>query len=169
VVILFGQPLSGEIAMSTHIRIRVLGLATLAVVAWLAVGALQPAQAQGTVKLYHLQISMYEIREAKQDVRAIKGGIPDKYRNELLGKLDAAADALKKCITAMGFKAEYLMPDDRPEYPNFQHLRHAIKELKESKEQLKLAKGVPDDLRADSLKLIHECITGCEKALDYVK
>jgi hypothetical protein len=155
--------------MSKRSLVRVAVATAAAVVMGLILGNVQPAQAQGPADIKHLNISLYEIREAKQDVRAIKGGIPDKYRNELLGKLDAAADALKKCITAMGFKAEYLMPDDRPEYPNFQHLRHAIKELKESKEQLKLAKGVPDDLRADSLKLIHECITGCEKALDYVK
>jgi hypothetical protein len=170
VVILFGQPLSGEIAMSTHIRIRVLGLATLAVVAWLAVGALQPAQAQGTVKLYHLQISMYEIREAKLDVRNIKGGIPDKFRNEILATLDAAANALKRCIEACGEKVHYDMPlPGRPDYPNFQHLRHAIKELKEAREQLKIEKGVPDDLRADALKLIDLAIVQCEKALNYVK
>jgi hypothetical protein len=155
--------------MSTHVRIRVLGLAALAVVAWLAVGALQPAQAQGTGKLFHLQVSLYEIREAKLDVRAIKGGIPDKFRTEVLGTLDAAADALKRCIEACGEKAKYDAPTERPDYPNFQHLRHAIKELKESKEQLRLEKGVPEDLRGDALKLIDRAIVQCEKALDYVK
>jgi hypothetical protein len=155
--------------MSKRWLIRVPVVATAAVLAWLALGNVQPVQAQGQSKVFHLQISLYEIREAKLDVRAIKGGIPDKYRNEVLGALDAAADALKRCIKACGEEPKYDPPTERPDYPNFQHLRHAIKELKEAKEQLKIQQGVPDDLRSDALKLITECIVRCDKALDYVK
>src|ERR1700722_4140916 len=117
--------------MLNRCRIRVPAFVAITVLAGLAVGNLEPVQAQGTGKLFHLQISLYEIREAKLDVRAIKGGIPDKYRNEVLGTLDAAADALKRCIEACGEKAKYDPPSERPDYPNFQHLRHAIKSLKE--------------------------------------
>jgi hypothetical protein len=155
--------------MSNRCLIRVPVLATVAVLAWLAQGNLQPVQAQGTGKLFHLQISLYEIREAKLDVRAIKGGIPDKYRNEVLGTLDAASDALKRCIEACGEKAKYDPPTERPDYPNFQHLRHAITSLKQAKEQLKIEPGVPEDLRSEGLKLINQAVIQCEKALDYVK
>jgi hypothetical protein len=119
-------------------------------------------------KLIHLRFALYELREAKLDVRAIKGDIPDKVRNSILGKLDAGADALKKLYEeATGDKAPYDAPTERPEYKDYQHIRHAIKELKLSKEQLKIEQGLSEPLRAEALGLIDEAIGQLETALDW--
>jgi len=134
----------------------------------LVLGAVPRTRADEPRKLVHLQISLYELREAKQDVRNVKD-IPDQLRTKILGGIDNAIDQMKKTIEAGGVKAEYIHPDDRPDYANFQHLRHAVKKMKEAKEQLKLEKGVPDDAREKGLREIDTAVDLLEKALDYVK
>jgi hypothetical protein len=148
--------------------IRLPALAAVAVLVWLALGILQPVQAQDKNETVHLQVALYEIREAKLDVKAIKG-ITEKYRDDLFGTLDAASDAIKKCIKACGEESQYVPPIERPYYPNFPHLRHAINELKHAREDLKTIKGVPEDLRTHACRLIDQSIEQFEKALDYVK
>jgi hypothetical protein len=120
------------------------------------------------LKHIHLQISLYELREAKQDVRQVKGLEPAE-RNEILGGIDSAIDQLKRTIEACGGKAEYIHPTDRPDYPDFKHLRHAVKELKEAKEQLKIQKDVPEDARDAGVQAIDKCLRHLDRALDRVK
>jgi hypothetical protein len=118
-------------------------------------------------KLFHLRLALYELREAKEDVRAIKGDFPDNLRNSILGKLDAAADALKKAYKATtGDDAPYDKPS-KYEFTEYKHIRHAIKELKESKEQLKIEQGVPPELRDEAIGLIDQAIAQLEVALDW--
>jgi hypothetical protein len=133
----------------------------------LALGTAPWAQAdEPNVK--HLQIAVYELREAKQDVRNVSN-IPKGIKNELLGCLDDATDHIKKTIEAMGFKAEYLKGEDRTGLSDFQRMRHCIKELKEAREQLQIQKGVPDDLRDMGMKKINKCLRHAEEALDAIK
>ena len=147
---------------------RLPALAAMAVLVGLALTTVQPVQAQDKSKATHLQIALYEIREAKLDVREIKGDFPDNLRVEILGTLDATTDVLRKCIQACGIQPQYIKPPAM-DYKNDSHLRHAIRALKECKEHLKTEKIVPEDLRADALKLLTQAITQCEKALPYVK
>jgi hypothetical protein len=116
----------------------------------------------------HLQISLYELREAKEDVRGLKG-VPDEVRNKMLGGIDNAIAQLKAAIEAAGVKVEYIKPESRPEYPNFQHLRHAIKEMKEAKEQVRIEKEIPPDVQEKTVREISRTVDLLEKALDYVK
>jgi hypothetical protein len=48
-------------------------------------------------------------------------------------------------------------------------VRHAIKELKETREYLKNEQDVPRDLRTEAHRQIDQAVTQLEKALDYVK
>jgi hypothetical protein len=118
----------------------------------------------------HLQISLYELREAKDDVRNVDG-IPDKQRTEILGGIDSAITQMKKTIESMGAKVEYIAPaeGDRGKLTNFKHLRHAIKELKAAKEQVQSTKGLSDADRDAGTVAINKCIVHLEKALEFVK
>jgi hypothetical protein len=126
------------------------------------------AAAGQPAKVVHLQISLYELREAKEDVREVKG-IPDGERTKILGGIDSAVQKLKDIIVAMGGKPDYVHPKSRPNYPDFQHLRHAVKMLKEAKEQLRTEEGVPSELRQAGIQEINRCVDHLEKALDHVK
>jgi len=143
----------------------------LVAVAVLGLSALPSARAEeDPKKVPHLQISLYELREAKEDVRDVVG-IPEKERTEILGGIDAAIDNLKKTIVACGGKPDYIKPAKRPKYSNFKHLRHSIKELKEAKEQLK-TETVPEEAKVlvEKGKLeIDKCVRHLERALDYIK
>jgi hypothetical protein len=125
-------------------------------------------RAEEAPKYIHLQISLYELREAKQDVRLVKGLDPNE-RTEILGTIEAALTQLKMTIEACGGKADYVHPTDRPDYPDFRHLRHAVKELREAKEQLKIQKDVPEDARDAGVMMINKCLRQLDRALDHVK
>jgi hypothetical protein len=142
-------------------------LAAVAVLVGLVLGTLQPVLAQDKSKVPHLQFALYEIREAKLDVKGTQFAA-DK-RTDFFEALDAAADAVKKCIKACGEKPTYDPPTKRPDYPNLLHLRHAITELKQAREELKTLKDVAEDVRSDGLKLIDQAITQLDTALAYVK
>jgi hypothetical protein len=155
--------------MSQRVRFGAFGLATLAVLSATLMTVSQ-VRADGAGQAIHLQISLYELREAKDDVRNMKD-VPEKYRIETLGVLDSAITQMKKTIEAMGAKVEYIAPaeGDRGPLTNFKHLRHAIKELKAAKEQVQATKGLPDDVRDAGVVSINKCIVHLEKALEYVK
>jgi len=125
-------------------------------------------QAQPPTKVVHLQISLYELREAKEDVRMVKN-IPPAERTKILGSIDSAVNKVKDIILAMGFKPEYVPPQQRPNYPDYRHLRHSVKMLKEAKEQLKTEQGVPPGLRKEGVVELNKCLDHLERALDHVK
>jgi len=155
--------------MSQCFRLGAFGLTTLAFLS-MSLMTLSKARADGAGQAIHLQISLYELREAKDDIRTMRD-IPDKYRNETLGVIDSAITQMKKTIEAMGAKVEYIAPaeGDRGPLTNFKHIRHAIKELKAAKEQVQATKGLPDDIRDAGVESLNKCIVRLEKALEYVK
>jgi hypothetical protein len=121
-------------------------------------------------RFVHLQIALYELREARQDLRDLDG-IPVGRRDELLGVLDAAIDRFKKTIEAAGGKPEYIKPhdgaykDDR----NHRHLRHAVRELEAAREQLMLDPTVSADARAAADRDISAAVAVIEKALEVAR
>jgi hypothetical protein len=119
-------------------------------------------------RVVHLQISLYELREAKEDIREVSG-LPDREKLEIQGSIDNCLEVLKKTIEACGGRPDYVKPAQRPNYPNFKHLRHAITAMKTAREQLKTQEGVPDGVRADGLAAIDKTIRQLERALDHVK
>jgi hypothetical protein len=122
-------------------------------------------------KFAHLQTALDELREAKEDVRDLKGGVTFADREKMLGALDAAVDHLKKCIEAGGEKAIYVKPHPKvyETYPDFKHLRHAHKVLKLAKEQLRMEPQIPEDLRIEAVRLLDHANEQIEKALEHVK
>jgi hypothetical protein len=154
--------------MLNRCSILLSALTAVAVLVGLVLGTWQPAQAQDKSKVFHLQIALDEVREAKQDVLHVKG-LPDDVQKEILGTIEAAKDAVKNCILACGEKPKYNPPTNKDDGVNPMPLRNAIKELKEAQNRVKTEQGVPDHLRAEALKLIDQAMTKCDKALDAVK
>jgi hypothetical protein len=130
-----------------------------------------PAVVAKEPKFVHIQTALNELREAKEDVRDLKGGVTFADREKMLGALDAAVDHLKKCIEAGGEKAIYVKPHpkDYETYPDFKHLRHAHKVLKLAKEQLRLEQQIPEDLRMEAVRLLDHANEQIEKALEHIK
>jgi hypothetical protein len=116
----------------------------------------------------HLQICLYELREAKEDLREVKG-LPEGERKEIQGGIDDAIEKLKRTVQSCGGKVEYSKPKERPNYPDFKHLRHAITSLKTAREQLKTQDGVPPDVRDEGLRVIDKCLRQLDCALDRVR
>ena len=152
--------------MSKRVLVRA---CTLAVLAAFAVNAVPRAQAE-TAKSIHLQIALYELREAKEDVRKLTG-VPEKYQTKMLGVIDGTITTLKKAIEETGEKVAYIPPDKdgRKDLKNWKLLRHAIKELKSSKEKLKNTTVISETTRVKVLKEMTNCIEVLDKALDYQK
>jgi len=141
---------------------------TLAVLAAFAVNAVPQAQAADTPKSIHMQIALYELREAKKDVRDLTG-VPEKYQTKMLGAIDLTITTLKKAIEETGEKVTWIPPSDRPKMANWKLLRHAIKEVKGAKTKLKNTTVVAEATREKVLKDMTTCIEVLDKALDYQK
>jgi hypothetical protein len=127
------------------------------------------ARADDPQAVVHLQFCLYELREAKEDVRFIKGGLEEKERVAILGGIDDAIQKLKDTIIACGGKPDYIKPSQVPERPDFRHLRHAITVMKTAREQLKIQAGVPEANRTAGLEAIDKCLRHLDAALDHVK
>jgi hypothetical protein len=127
-----------------------------------------PEPPREDLRFFHLQMALYELREAKEDVREL-GGVPQRERIEILGQIDTAIAKLKDIIIATGGKLEYIKPAQRLEFPNFQHIRHAIAAMKTAREQLRIQEGVPEEARRTALREIDRVIRQLDDALDRVK
>ena len=119
-------------------------------------------------KLVHAQYALYELREAKEDVRKAED-LPPASRTRLLGAIDKTIGMLKEVITAAGEKPQWIPPTDKPAETAWKHLRHAVKMLKKAREQLKVETGVPEESRTKGTQQINDCINLLEGALDAIK
>src|SRR5580692_5144193 len=137
--------------------VRTPALLALAGLALVLVLSATQAQAAQPAKVVHLQISLYELREAKEDIRQVKGIAPAE-RAKILGDLDSAVNKMKEIIKAMGGVPEYIAPKQRPAYDDYRFIRHSIKLLKEAKEQLKTEDGVPVGLRNEGILEMNKCL-----------
>ncbi len=117
----------------------------LAVLAGLALGVSSAPRAQAADEpCIHLKAAMYELREAKGDVRALTG-LTDDQRSKTLGAIDSAIQAMKQCARDLDLGPVDPLPiyppgDDKP-------IREIIREMKAAKEELKAAKNVTDEHR----------------------
>ena len=121
-------------------------------------------------KFEHVQVAIFELREAKQDVRDL-AHYPAEKKEPLLGVIDRAIDQLKKSIEAGGGKAEYRKPDEKvyKNDPNFKHLRHAVRVLNLAKVQLASDTDVPAEAREKGLREIDKAVNDLSAALATVK
>ena len=88
------------------------GLAALAGLA-LALGNVPRACAADDPTYFHLNATIFELREAKEDVRNLKG-LNDNARDKTLGSIDAAIDQMKKCLGDLGVEYKYVAPKRTP-------------------------------------------------------
>ena len=97
----------------------------------------------------HLNATIYELREAKEELRNLKG-LKEDIRDKAIGAIDAAIDQTKKCFADLGLEYKYKAPEKSPYPPGEtnKHVRHALRELREAKEELKAVRGVTDEHRA---------------------
>ena len=146
------------------------GLAALAGLA-LALGNVPRACAADDPTYFHLNATIFELREAKEDVRNLKG-LNDNARDKTLGSIDAAIDQMKKCLGDLGVEYKYVAPEKDP-YPSedkdYKHLRHAIREMKEAKGQLRAVKGISDEHRDNALAAMDKATEQLKDALDSAK
>ncbi len=96
----------------------------------------------------HLCRALYELRDAKEDVRSLKG-LDDDTRIKTLGAVDDAISLLKKCLADIGFQPGYIPPDFDDYRPGEEtaHLGRVIRCMKQAKEDLRTAKNVPAEDR----------------------
>jgi hypothetical protein len=116
----------------------------------------------------HLVVALFELREAKEDVRMVKG-LSGEERLEILGSIDSALEQLKKTIGALNIQPDPLPPPMVPELPNVKYLRRAITATKTARDELKVQDGVPEEVRAAALKEMEKCLPKLEKALEYAR
>ena len=120
---------------------------------------------------FHLNATIYELRQAKEEVRNLKG-VPDALRDKALGALDAGISTTKKCLVEdLGVKEKYIAPDKSP-YPadeTNKHMRHAIREIKEAKDLLRSAKGISEEHRDAALASMNKAVEVLKDVLEAAK
>ena len=98
-------------------------------------------------------------------------GIDDAFRDKMLGSIDNGIDQMKKCLGDLGVAVKYVPPDKSPYNAdeNYKHLRHAVREIKEAKEELRSVKGVTDEHRDAALAAMDKASELIKDALDKAK
>jgi hypothetical protein len=147
------------------------GASGLVTLAGLALALSNEPQARADDKdqvCFHLNNTIYELRQAKEDVRNLKG-LPDADRDKLLGANDSAISEMSKCVMDVtGEKPKYIAPDKdpNPEEKDWKHLRNCLREIKEAKKELRTVKGITDDHRDAALASMDKCTELLKDALD---
>jgi hypothetical protein len=145
---------------------RLVALPALAVLLGLGLTLGAPAQARAADRFRHLMATLYELKEARKEVKDAShdfGG----HRKEALEAIDAAIEQVERCFKFARIDVADVKPP-KYDYPNHPHLRHAIVELKEAKEELKDAKEFGEH-REKAERDIDFAIKQLEKAAEFAK
>lgn len=98
-----------------------------------------PAKAQDQAAYAHLLSAVYEMREAKTELREEKKHDFGGWRDKAVRDLDIAIEQTEKALRAVKVELKYRAPEGKVygSYKNYPHLRHAVVELREAMRELK--------------------------------
>jgi hypothetical protein len=114
---------------------------------------------------------IFELREGKEEVRSLKG-IEEPLREKALGAIDAAITEVKKCMEDVHCVYKYKAPDKSPYPPedkDNKHIRHALREVRHAKDDLRTVKGVTELHRDATLAAMDKAAEVLKDALDAAK
>ncbi len=138
-----------------------------AIVAVVAMGAPSKANAEEHKTLYRAH---YELKEAQVE---LKGAAHDfgGHRVKALEAVDAALIQINDCLKAVGDKVGAYKPEATlyKNYKNHPHIRHAIVELRASRNELKESRIDFGGHRDKAIKDIDYAIEQLEKSLEFAK
>jgi hypothetical protein len=124
------------------------------------------APAQKHQPLHH---AIYEMREAKQELKLAKGDFGG-HRDKAITALDAAIVQTEKALTAVGDPYKTFTPGKiYSKYKDYPHLRHAVVEMREAHRELKEAKGDFGGHRDKALKDLDFAIVQVEDCIKNIK
>jgi hypothetical protein len=121
-------------------------------------------------KYFHLNATVFELREAKEEIRGLKG-VKEGLREKALGAIDNAISHTKQCLDDLGVPYKYVPPEKEP-YPageDHKHLRHALRQIKQGKEELRAVKGIMSDHRDAALAAMDKASEVIKDLVDSLK
>jgi hypothetical protein len=154
--------------MLQRVLFRTSGLVALAGLA-LGLSSAPRAQAADDPAAFRLRITVYELRNAKEDVRGLKG-LEDNAKEKTLGAVDNAIDQMKKCAKDAGIDLAYDAPKDKDkaaDIKDYHNLRDALREVKAAKGDLRSLKCT-DEHRDAALAAMDKAEELLKDALDVV-
>jgi hypothetical protein len=149
------------------LRFVVLSSVCAGLVALLAPGA---ALAGGKVKHPRLHHALYELREARRELKTAAhdfGG----HRVKALKATDAAIRQIELCLKAVGEGTEGLAYGPRvyKKYGDHPHIRHALGELREARTALQNAPRDFKGHRKDAIRAVDRAIEQLQLALKFAR
>lgn len=125
---------------------RLIALAVLTGCATAPAQAQQRARDRGAEKVDHprLRAALQELREARAELKQAPDGWPPGYRDRALESITGAIQSVKTILAVKDvdtFRGVDRDPDYYKQYPTYSHLRAALADLREAREELRAAKA----------------------------
>lgn len=122
--------------------------------------------AQGQIDHPHLRAALHELREARQSLQKAKDVWPPGYRERALASTQGAIDSVRKILDVRNldsFVGVDRSPDYYKRYADHQRLRAALHDLREAREELRIAtvdfRGLKDRALEDIEVAIGDILT----------